>query len=1225
MLNWNARSIKTNKANLEELLLNRKIQIATITETWLSFNDIFNISGYSIIRCDRFDGYGGVAILIRNDIPYKELSITFNPIDFQLAAVNINGISIVAIYLTPEPSVNYASLKHVAEQLKHPYIISGDMNAHSPVWGSSFLRGNGKAIESLLEDFDLNVLNMGQETLIMPPSGNKSIIDLVICSPTLYYDLELSVLDDTFGSNHFPVLVKHQDVFHTSAHIPPEVTIITNVRNWKKTNWDLYKNKLEDKLLTSSIPQNWYEAYTFFHESLTDAISESTPLIKSFKKGRSPTPWWDDDCKVAKQNRQAAIKRYKKAPTLDNYIEANRVTAATKKLFKQKKKDGFRKFCDELNKNTPITKIWENIKRFRKGTTDAPRPHIIPCAQDILHDLTPDYTALPIRLLMSVNDPFLDQRFKIEELDCVLKTERKSSAGPSPIHYTHLRHMPLRFKELFIGFVNFLLEGGDIPQCWKISHIVPILKPGKDQATSNSYRPISLTPCLLKTTEHLVKNKFEWWLERNRLFHPAQAAYRKGHSTQTCLSKLVSGIKLSIIRKQYMVAVFLDITSAYNNVHLPKLANILTSIGVSSKFSRLILQLISDKTIFVKNHNKLHGPRKAYQGLPQGSVLSPILFNIYLISLISALAKWVQVIQYADDIVLWFSHTDIDIAIAYLNRALRFLHTWLNQHNLSLSSSKSKAIIFGTRRIPQQVNTVVYNNILIPYEIKVKFLGVTFDKTLRWHQQVNNTIQKCQAGLNIMKSLTKTRWGADVPTMMLLYKAIVRPHLDYVAPLIHPLTKTLSQKLERIQFQSVRLALGALRSSPTNALLVEAGEMPITLRASLLCTRLILKQLVIDNNYYLDNIERLRILYNTRRSLRSKTKPLLVEQFDQVTLYKYLVSTGETLPCFTFSYFIQILPLQIDLQLELDKNGVNNNTLLQIILETKYPNLTQVYTDASKTSSSTSCGIFIPQHNIRLAFKIPEEASIAFAELAAVHRSIDLLTQLPVGKYIILSDSRSGLQLLQNNGIKANTGHLVLKIKQLLAYLQLIGYQVYLAWIPGHTGIEGNEQADLLATSCAEDAGYDYLELPSDSLTTIFKQNFRISWQSQWDQTALTKGRYYKQLAPTIPAKPWFQKLALTKNETSMMVRLRLNHTLALDHLFRFNIVPSNICRCGAVADVEHLLFACPIYIKEATELYFNLADLLPLPLSQATIAFAPTATSCKLINSFTKLHKVLI
>lgn len=1226
MLVWNSRSIQANKGDFMSLLSSFNVQIAAISETWLDPEQFFHVSGYSIVRCDRLDGYGGCAICIRKDLPYKEIPIQFNPLDLQVVGVKVNNISIISIYLTPSTRISYVSLQYIIQQLDGPFVLLGDMNAHNPIWGSPFIRGNGRVIERLLDEFDLNVLNNGEETMITPPSGNKSIIDLVICSPILYYDLQLTVLEDTYGSNHFPLLVKH-NLFPSLPNSVPNYE--ARKTDWRRTDWCSFKMVLEQRYADLSEAKSPHEKYKVFYNSIIDAGTVSSPTAPCRRRSGPRAPWWDSECSTVRKCRRDKLKEYKKNPSLDNFVAAKRAMAQANKTFKKKKKEGFRNFCEELSTDCPISKVWNDIKRFRNATKYSNLGfHKISCVEELLDILTPPYVTNPPVHLSNNIDSFLGNQFSIVELENVSRLDKKSSAGPDSIHYTHLKYMPDNFKQFFVDFLNYLLGGGHIPEHWKTTHIVPLLKPGKDPALAKSYRPIALTPCILKTTEHIIKNRLDWWLERNRILPHCQIGYRKGKGTQTCLLKITTDITLSLERKQYAVAVFLDLSSAYDNVSIPVLAKKLSKLGVPSNLGNLILQLISSKTVYIKNLNSICGPRLSNQGIPQGSVLSPTLFNIYTYDIANKMSEWVDIIQYADDIVLMAVHRDLNTAVQNLNSALGGLASWLTEHNFTLSPSKSKAIIFSRKRNVHSP-PIVFEQEVIPYVECVKYLGVYFDRKLKWNQQVNNIISKSRQGINVMRSISKTRWGADAQVMLMLYKAIVRPHIDYSSSLLLPLPKTYLTKLERIQFQALRSALGALRSSPTNALLLEAGEPPIAIRASHLASRQICKY-ISTNDILLDNIRTLSTLL-ARRPHRSRLKPIFVEQYDEVSVVEYTIKKSNSLPCYDFSFEIQIAPCPIDLNIGIKKRrsgeSMDLNHLFNIKMEEKYKDFNHVFTDASKNLSTlnTGCGIYIPHVNTEKSFKIPEDFPIMYAELIAIENALDEIANLPANKYIILSDSLSGLQLLGKTGVYASSDFITLSIKTKISSLIAQGYNVTLGWIPGHSGIKGNEHADRLANMSSSLDSYIHYDLPPKSLFPAFKNTATNRWQIEWDQSSLLKGSFYRKLAPTVTHRPWFVGLHLSKTETATITRLRLNHTLAPAHLHRFNIIPSDLCSCGQVGDVYHLLFQCTNYEIDAINLYHDIAKSNTAPLILPCLLKKPSVQICKKIADFIADKKIFI
>lgn len=211
----------------------------------------------------------------RKDLPFVEINIHFDPTAFQVVVAKVNNTTFVSIYISPNARITYQSLQYLVEQLEHPFIIMGDLNAHSPTCGSAFIRGNGNHVDRSIEELDLYTLNNGEATLIHPLSGNKSIIDLVISSPVLYYDLNLYVLSDTYGSNHYPVLTEYNN--HLKITPKTNIHAIKRFPNWKKNDWISYKDILENKSAQLDNYSNMTDKYKIFCDSILDVSCKSTP------------------------------------------------------------------------------------------------------------------------------------------------------------------------------------------------------------------------------------------------------------------------------------------------------------------------------------------------------------------------------------------------------------------------------------------------------------------------------------------------------------------------------------------------------------------------------------------------------------------------------------------------------------------------------------------------------------------------------------------------------------------------------------------------------------------------------------------------------------------------------------------------------------------------------------------------------------------------------------
>ena len=209
-----------------------------------------------------------------------------------------------------------------------------------------------------------------------------------------------------------------------------------------------------------------------------------------------------------------------------------------------------------------------------------------------------------------------------------------------------LSYLPFRAKIFLLEIFNEIyLSGANIPQ-FKNIIVVPILKPGKNPNDASSYRPISLLSCILKTFEHLVKARLEWWVLNRNLLPSCQFGFKKGFGTMDALSTLTTDIQISFTRNNYLCALFLDIKGAYESVNLHILEEKLyESFSIPRKIVQCIIGLFSNRIMYIRNNkNEKIGPRLNNTGLPQGSVLSPLLFNLYTADLHNFITSDVNVV-----------------------------------------------------------------------------------------------------------------------------------------------------------------------------------------------------------------------------------------------------------------------------------------------------------------------------------------------------------------------------------------------------------------------------------------------------------------------------------------------------------------------------------------------------------------------------------------------------
>lgn len=236
---WNCRSAISNKENLEQLLAEKKVDIALLSETWFKPEKYYSFSGYNIERNDRQQGHGGgVAVLVRTKIPYK--LINYPPINnicyicVEIPLTNGKCVSLISLYIKPQTYISTHTWENFFTNIKKPFIIGGDFNAHHLAWGCDRNNVAGNNLINSFENNQIIFLNDGSPTYYGRYENQNSAIDLTLSSQCLQHLLDWSVLCDTYGSDHVPIII--------SCELKPKELTFENSKKWntKQADWNLF-------------------------------------------------------------------------------------------------------------------------------------------------------------------------------------------------------------------------------------------------------------------------------------------------------------------------------------------------------------------------------------------------------------------------------------------------------------------------------------------------------------------------------------------------------------------------------------------------------------------------------------------------------------------------------------------------------------------------------------------------------------------------------------------------------------------------------------------------------------------------------------------------------------------------------------------------------------------------------------------------------------------------
>jgi len=291
----------------------------------------------------------------------------------------------------------------------------------------------------------------------------------------------------------------------------------------------------------------------------------------------APAPWWNTKCSEAVASRRTLCRIYKTDPTLENWISFRREVARCRRVLGREKRLGWRKLCTSFTSKTPTAAVWKFVRIYKKKTLSRGHSFLDDAAEaerqkSIIDKLCPpschDFPAQSLEEMEAIdqlNDNphlWMDDPFSIRELETAIASSRKSSApGLDQIDYAVIRSFPSSILLILLRIFNEIYDRGLFPHAWRTSFVAFVPKSHGD-----GLRPISLMPCLLKILEKMVYRRLQWSVESHFLLPETQSGFRSSRSCIDNLTILTNSVQLAFTNKAPLIAVFLDIVGAFDNV-----------------------------------------------------------------------------------------------------------------------------------------------------------------------------------------------------------------------------------------------------------------------------------------------------------------------------------------------------------------------------------------------------------------------------------------------------------------------------------------------------------------------------------------------------------------------------------------------------------------------------------------------------------------------------------
>lgn len=853
---WNCQGMSGKMNELRELLRIEEIDIVCISETHLTNNITINtFPNYHTIRQDRHTHLGGLVTLVRHGIKFSEINKGHTVLLEYIGLLIHNEdekIEILNTYLPggADRARVITNLKNdltlLLNRTDHAIFLVGDLNAKHKQWNNKKHNAAGKILYDFTQNNDYSIYFTPDNTYCpLTDKKSPSTIDILISNDKI--SCTSPFVKNILNSDHVPVFFRIR-AKHTKAD-----NKTTYVKNYRKADWYKYRKSL-NTILTPLIPILTAESLT--NEQIDEAVDIITSATITSTDISIPTEpiknglFLSNELKAAFKQRNYYRRRWVRHHRTQDKDSYNLINREIKRMTATESTSKFNRIIEKcvpgdqtiyklikarsrrsippLYDNNAATRLYDDEDKCRILADHFKKMHnntlekkdmiftagINNTVNTTLNNLTPNGV------------PTISSR---EIHDMIKRLKNGKAPGPDSITVTAIKNYTYIGYELLTKLYNECLRNGHYPKSWKSARTIPVHKAGKDANDKTSYRPISLLPIFAKLFDKIINAKLTTFNEEQNIIPDNQFGFRQKHSTSHGLLYLYKNAKTELTNTRSTGILSFDIEKAFDRVwHCGLLYKM-----IKHKYPDYLIVItksfLTDRQFRVCIGSAESATTKFNWGVPQGSALSPTLYNIFISDIPTIftddtrLQIPVQIGLYADDTILFTSSRLCNTIEKRLQLASKTVYNYYAKWKIKINNDKT-SLTYITKRKTKQIpsDNLVINNADIPWSSELKYLGLTLDKQLTLKPHILTTITKTNAIIRLLYPFINRNSLLENRMKVHLYRTYLRPVLTYAAPIVVQAATTNLQILARKQNQLLRMALNISWESHTSNKRIES-------------------------------------------------------------------------------------------------------------------------------------------------------------------------------------------------------------------------------------------------------------------------------------------------------------------------------------------------------------------------------------------------------------------